>query len=58
MKWEVDAALDSLSRETQALEQVRRAIISRRSDGTKRMFLMVGGGVLAAVSGVVISGNL
>lgn len=58
MKWDVDAALDSLNRETEALERIRQGVVNRRSEGTKKMFLSVGGGLAGGVLAVAITQHL
>lgn len=48
-KWSVDRALDAVSSEAAALEQVRQEVLAERAEGKKKLSIVVGGGLLLAL---------
>ena len=56
-KWDVDRALDAVAAEIDTLERVRRDVISKRAEGTKRMTFVILGAVLIGVLVMLVSGS-
>ncbi|MFT6863434.1 MAG: hypothetical protein ACJAVK_001995 [Akkermansiaceae bacterium] len=56
-KWDLDRALDAVSNEIEALERVRREVVSKRSEGTKRMTFVLLGAVVTGLLVMLGSGS-
>ena len=56
-KWDVDRALDAVSAEIDALERVRKEVVSKRAEGTKWMTFVILWAVLVGVLVMVASGS-